>query len=32
MIEYLSDTLVVEAAGFIVSVGTESPIITGGRI
>ena len=32
MVCYLSDTLVVEAAGFIVSVRTESPIVTASRI
>ena len=32
MINYLFDTLVVEAAGCIVGVGTESPIVTDGRI
>ena len=32
MKEYLFNTLVVEAAGFIVGLRTESPIVTGGRI
>ena len=32
MINYFSDTLVVEAAGFIIGVRTESPIVTGGGI
>lgn len=32
MIDYFSNTLVVEAAGFIVVSRTESRIVTGGRI
>ena len=32
MVNYLTDTLIIEAAGCILSVRTESSIATGGRI